>query len=121
MLMDPLPPINKVFALISQEENQRKVGSSTPIISAVPNSTSAVAFVARSNDTDNSKRVKVVGRGQQKGRPFCTHCKKHGHSIERCYKLHGYPPGYKTRSRHNASANAVNQAGSEIKSDQASL
>ncbi|KAL5580773.1 hypothetical protein UlMin_013215 [Ulmus minor] len=25
-LMDPLPPINKVFALISQEEHQRKVG-----------------------------------------------------------------------------------------------
>ncbi|KAK2655209.1 hypothetical protein Ddye_008261 [Dipteronia dyeriana] len=28
LLMDPLPPINKVFALISQEENQRKIANS---------------------------------------------------------------------------------------------
>ncbi|XP_022883901.1 uncharacterized protein LOC111400747 [Olea europaea var. sylvestris] len=27
LLMDPLPQINKVFALISQEENQRKIGT----------------------------------------------------------------------------------------------
>ena len=35
--------------------------------------------------------MNVIGRGKQKGRPFCTHCKTHRHSIERCYKLHGYP------------------------------
>uniref|UniRef100_A0A803Q579 peroxidase n=1 Tax=Cannabis sativa TaxID=3483 RepID=A0A803Q579_CANSA len=25
----------------------------------------------------------------------CTHCGMNGHSIERCYKLNGYPPGHK--------------------------
>lgn len=28
LLMDPIPPINKVFALVFQEENQRKVNVS---------------------------------------------------------------------------------------------
>ncbi|RAL41032.1 hypothetical protein DM860_008730 [Cuscuta australis] len=23
----------------------------------------------------------------------CTHCGKDGHSVDRCYQLHGYPPG----------------------------
>ncbi|CAL9217116.1 unnamed protein product [Arabidopsis halleri] len=27
-------------------------------------------------------------------RPLCTHCGLSGHVIQKCYKLHGYPPGY---------------------------
>ncbi|KAL5542849.1 hypothetical protein UlMin_010559 [Ulmus minor] len=41
LLMDPLPPINKVFALISQEEHQRKVGVHTSSIFDPP---STMAF-----------------------------------------------------------------------------
>ena len=26
---------------------------------------------------------------------FCTHCKVPGHSYERCFKVHGYPPDFK--------------------------
>ncbi|KAL2901944.1 Retrovirus-related Pol polyprotein from transposon RE1, partial [Bienertia sinuspersici] len=26
---------------------------------------------------------------------YCSHCKIHGHSYERCFKVHGYPPGFK--------------------------
>ena len=26
---------------------------------------------------------------------FCSQCKVSGHSVERCFKLHGYPPGFK--------------------------
>lgn len=26
---------------------------------------------------------------------FCTHCKINGHSVDRCFKLHGYPPNFK--------------------------
>ncbi|CAL9247735.1 unnamed protein product [Arabidopsis halleri] len=27
-------------------------------------------------------------------RPLCTHCGQSGHVIQKCFKLHGYPPGY---------------------------
>ena len=30
-----------------------------------------------------------------------------GHTIEKCYKLHGYPLGYKPKRKNNASANQV--------------
>ena len=26
---------------------------------------------------------------------FCEHCKLTGHTIQKCYKLHGYPPGHR--------------------------
>ena len=26
---------------------------------------------------------------------ICTHCGINGHTVENCYKKHGYPPGYK--------------------------
>ena len=46
-------------------------------------------------------------RGQKKDRMFCTHCNYLGHTIEKCYKLHGYPPGYKSNAARSKSTNAV--------------
>ena len=46
------------------------------------------------------------GNGK-KERPFCTNCNMFGHTIEKCYKLHGYPLGYKPKGKNNASANQV--------------
>ncbi|XP_048620291.1 uncharacterized protein LOC125590664 [Brassica napus] len=31
-------------------------------------------------------------------RPLCTHCGQLGHTVAKCFKLHGYPPGYKSSS-----------------------
>lgn len=39
-------------------------------------------------------------------RPLCTHCGLLGHTINKCYKIHVYPPGYKQKSR-NFTANQV--------------
>jgi hypothetical protein len=46
---------------------------------------------------------------QQKGRAFnqgkkklfCEKCKRDGHTIDRCFKIHGYPPGWK-RERYQS-------------------
>ncbi|KAL4363042.1 hypothetical protein GQ457_04G026360 [Hibiscus cannabinus] len=44
----------------------------------------------------------------KKSRPQCNYCGLLGHTKDKCYKLHGYPPGYKTRNTQNtAVANAV--------------
>ncbi|XP_057460767.1 uncharacterized protein LOC130751228 [Actinidia eriantha] len=50
LLIDPLPPINKVFALISQEEQQRKIGNQSNLSSDSANS---LAFTVKN---DNSKK-----------------------------------------------------------------
>ena len=33
------------------------------------------------------------------GRPSCTHCKKLGHTIDKCFLLHGKPPGWTPRKK----------------------
>ena len=56
----------------------------------------------------------AFGRGQKKEWPFCTYCNIPGHIVEMCYKLHGYPPGFKSKQQpksqqFNNSNVAVNQ------------
>ena len=40
-------------------------------------------------------------------RPLCTHCNMLGHTVDKCYKLYGYPPGYKHKGKPNSNANQV--------------
>ena len=49
--MDPLPLINKVFSLISQEERQRKIGSQA---ASVNDSNNTMAFVVKCEATSRS-------------------------------------------------------------------
>ncbi|KAK0593262.1 hypothetical protein LWI29_033784 [Acer saccharum] len=46
----------------------------------------------------------------KRDRPLCTHCGIVGHVVDKCYKLHGYPPGYKFNNRFSHSKPAANQA-----------
>ena len=34
------------------------------------------------------------GQGSRSGK-ICNHCGKKGHTIDNCYRKHGFPPGYK--------------------------
>ena len=85
LIMDPMPPLSKVFSLILQDEKQRKVGAAKKMQLDTA-ATLASALVAK-----NVKNFK-------KGRPQCTHCGAMGHVVDKCYKLHGYPPSYKFKS-----------------------
>ena len=83
-MLDPLPPINKVFSLIVQEERQRSL-SSLNLLSQP----STAAYGVSSSNYNSYKSMK--------DKPYCTHCGMLGHTIEKCYKIHGYPPGYKPK------------------------
>lgn len=51
------------------------------------------------------------GNTESKGRYntyYCDHCKMSGHSIQRCYKLNGYPQNYKGGDRRFAANTQVN-------------
>lgn len=94
LLSDPLPPINKVFSLILQEEKQREIASA---ILPTPDS---LAFLSRSSNSGSGvvPRYGHNAGGNQfvkKERPLCSHCGVVGHTVDKCFKLHGYPPRYK--------------------------
>lgn len=44
----------------------------------------------------------------QKDRPVCTHYGVAGHIIDKCYKLHSYPPGFKTKRPYFSPSSSVN-------------
>ncbi|XP_062073887.1 uncharacterized protein LOC133778075 [Humulus lupulus] len=79
----PFPSLSKVFSMIIQEENQRKLRPSqhTTFIAVVP------PFVPPS--TSRAKKMQ----------PTCTHYLKPGHLKEKCFFLHGFPPGYGDRRK----------------------
>lgn len=111
MLLDPLPPVNKIFSLIQQQERQHRMLSELP-------STDSMALLTRKPYSNYRPSIKVATQ-QKQNRPYCTHCKVTGHVLEncfkagnanppvcthcnmlgymanKCYRLHGYPPGHK--------------------------
>ncbi|XP_075524276.1 uncharacterized protein LOC142556677 [Primulina tabacum] len=86
LLLNPLPPINKVFWLVSQEECQRTLSSQSDANTSLSNNL-AFAVKGRSSGHDFG----FPTRGAQRERPFCTKCQINGHTIDTCHKIHGYP------------------------------
>ncbi|KAF5447720.1 hypothetical protein F2P56_033249, partial [Juglans regia] len=103
LLMDPMPSIDRVLSLTLQEEKQRKVVGS-------PLMTETAALFSKNV---NLPGTMIKNYQKQRPKPICTHCGLTGHTVDRCYKLHGYPPGYrqnpitKTSSVHQVSLSST--------------
>nr|XP_017256623.1 PREDICTED: uncharacterized protein LOC108226191 [Daucus carota subsp. sativus] len=88
-----LPTVSQAFRIFSQEERHQEV-------SQIVSNTESLAFVAdNKKHTDaaisGSKPSAANLPGKRNTKYYCTHCKINGHSIERCFKINGYPPGFK--------------------------
>ncbi|XP_057954676.1 uncharacterized protein LOC131148773 [Malania oleifera] len=103
LMMDPLPTINKAFSLLLQDEGQRQLTSiSAPIFDSAAMATIKPSF----NAVKSFKKDKII----------CSHCGISGHTIAKCYRLHGFPPGFKfTKSKKE------NISGNQVISDNPSL
>ena len=66
---------------------------------------SYVGTVDFGNTYGNNSRAKG-NKNKGKERSVCSHYGVTGHTIEKCYKLNGYPLGYKPKGK-NAMANQV--------------
>lgn len=91
LLVNPISPINKVFSLVSQKEHQRNIN----INASNSNAGDSIAFYAKTDPKKTSSRQ----THQMKERPMCTYCGQASHSVDKCYKLHGYPPSYKKKQK----------------------
>ena len=110
LLMEPAPPISKIFSLVAQQERQL---SSNALIANIKNvqpmvkksnvqSSVVCSFCGKNGHNDsvcfkkhgfpNQNEKKVSHNGNRK---VCTHCNRTYHTVDTCYKKHGYPPGYK--------------------------
>ncbi|XP_017229026.1 uncharacterized protein LOC108204208 [Daucus carota subsp. sativus] len=97
LMQQPLPPIANAFKLFSQEERHQEIAQ-------LSSNTESLAFLADNKKTlDHSQQsansaysgTKPNSVAKRNSKYYCTHCKIAGHSIERCFKINGYPPGFK--------------------------
>ena len=104
LLMDPVPPITKIFSLVVQQE----LASSYPISNINSANTKLVntfvvcTFCGKFGHSENTCFRKIGFPSQDNrtlknsgNRKHCTYCNRSGHTIESCYKKHGYPAGYR--------------------------
>ncbi|WKA10965.1 hypothetical protein VitviT2T_028505 [Vitis vinifera] len=101
LLMEPTPPLNKVFFLVVQEKRQQSLTTSNSPAFTSPVSSRFQAASRASSPTNSSR--------SRKDRPLCTHCNILGHTVDRCYKIHGYPPGFRNRPNFRPNGSRPNQ------------
>ncbi|XP_062115088.1 uncharacterized protein LOC133829279 [Humulus lupulus] len=88
--------------MISQEERQRSLGHTIPFIAATAGSHTS---------------TKPPSSRSKKPRPTCSHCLKPGHLVEKCFFLHGFPPGYGDKRRQDEAIKpSVHQASASLAS-----
>jgi len=107
MLIDPLPSINKVFSLVIQEERQHMISSAS--LSFNQNITALLTKTMSSNRFVGNKSLHI-----RKDRPICSHCGISSHTVEKCYRIHGFPPGYKFNKGKNASPSVHQVSGPQL-------
>jgi hypothetical protein len=93
LLMDHLPPINKVYSLVIQEESNHK---------------------SVHNLDDSPSLINAAYKGNNKGKGIvstpknpprvCTFCNRTGHTVDFCYQKHGHPSFNKGKTTVNASS-----------------
>ncbi|XP_056698664.1 uncharacterized protein [Spinacia oleracea] len=121
--MSPLPTISKAYGILLQEEQQKELHS---IRNHVSEST---IFTAR-RFTEN-KPYYNAGSGSQasnggnqsrnftytRNNMLCEHCMMKNHTIDKCWKLHGYPKDFKGKGKRVAAvAHLEEHADNEVPS-----
>ncbi|KAL8152900.1 hypothetical protein V2J09_010660 [Rumex salicifolius] len=112
LMMKPVPTLAEVYQIVLQDEGQRElksnptVGSDSTALNSYQklqgNSSSRGPSFQNSGSNSGgrgSSSQTQGGRGGGKGTTpqdrrsmyFCDHCKMQGHTIDRCFKIHGYP------------------------------
>ncbi|CAL9239443.1 unnamed protein product [Arabidopsis halleri] len=110
VMMDPLPDLEKALHMVIQHEHQQEMKQTPQSGSVVfqmsssniqsPSYESGYSVNQADNYLGNNEVIGAVSGGYKpRQRPVCTYCGLQGHLVTRCYKLHGYPPGYKPPSR----------------------
>ncbi|XP_023639573.1 uncharacterized protein LOC111830938 [Capsella rubella] len=91
LMLKPIPSIEEAFHMVTQDERQRTI-KPTSRIDNVAFQTNQTPMVYE----DENAYIAAYNTVRPAQKPVCTHCGKLGHTVHKCFKLHGYPPGYKT-------------------------
>jgi len=112
LLMDPLPPMNKIFSMVLQHERQGNFAS--------PSEDSVLINYADSKKFKGNSYGKSYSQGfnSKNGARVCTFCGRSNHTVETCWKKHGVPPHLQKTFGSSSSTNHI--AKEEVANDEKS-
>lgn len=86
LMIKPFPSVGTVYNILLYDEKQRQILSSSQF------SVGSISFHVEVSKQNFSSRNSF-----EQPKPFltCKYYKKPGHSINKCYRLYGYPPNFK--------------------------
>ncbi|KAG7569356.1 Zinc finger CCHC-type [Arabidopsis thaliana x Arabidopsis arenosa] len=108
LMLKPIPSIEDVFNMVTQDERQTCIKPSTKLENVAFQSstdTNAGYYNGQSENVNAGyysgpvENVAYAAFRPQQRPPMCTHCGRTGHTIQKCYKVHGYPPGHRLAQR----------------------
>ena len=77
ILMEPIPTLEKAYSLVLQEERHKQARNHM--------NTGVESMAMATSQNVGVKRKNVI----------CGHCKKPGHFVDTCYRIHGFPKDFK--------------------------
>ncbi|XP_060170885.1 uncharacterized protein LOC132601842 [Lycium barbarum] len=86
LMLKPFSSVGTVYSILLSDEKQRQVSTSSQFPST------SASFSVGVSRQDIPPRVPYE---QNKSSLLCKYCKKPGHTIDKCYKLLGYPSNFK--------------------------
>ncbi|XP_074336341.1 uncharacterized protein LOC141673489 [Apium graveolens] len=98
LMRSPLPSIGRAYSFFLQEETQREIHSNSQFLA---DSASLAVNSNRFNYNTNYGNYPAGKRGTDAKKIHCNYCKKPGHVIDKCFKLHGLPPDFKFNKQFN--------------------
>ncbi|XP_019192757.1 PREDICTED: uncharacterized protein LOC109187063 [Ipomoea nil] len=109
IVLDPLPEVYKVFVM--SEKLERQIMASHLNLGNLDIKQSNAVQTCENEDTVAALNF-YNGRKNNNVKAKCTYCGMNGHTVDRCYKKHGYPPGwvqgFKSKGKQQGTAASVN-------------
>ncbi|XP_070057828.1 uncharacterized protein [Nicotiana tomentosiformis] len=109
LLSSPLPSIGHAYSLVIQDEKQREIYATH----AYPGE--SASFIATNQSGNfrkfNENKMQKISFESKRNTEICSYCKKPGHSIDKCYMIHGFPADFKfTRQKRFQVGTQANNA-----------
>jgi len=113
LMVEPTPTINKAYAMLVERESQRSLTSSmsgegTDLAALMagkrmPNryakGTSQSQQYSKGLTSQSQSSTQHYNRGKKNWDKICDFCNLQGHVEDDCFRLHGYPPGWKFKKK----------------------
>lgn len=103
-LMDPLPNINRIYSMFIQEKS-KNVPCSLSLLILFHLKRVLLLLMHQIPKIPKIRVGFITSNYPKKDGRLCTYCYKTSHTIDVCYRKHGFPPSF---GKKQVSANATN-------------